>query len=146
MKQFGFLQRNNSTKKGLAPRYIKQNRTTTQNVITTIYLSGVFVAGVFAILFISGRLVVGGVPSSIIMRFLQDDIARSAYFRGDKAGLHDRLDDMGIEAEMKTFYRPQIPDEAELDQHIHQILYDRTGYVGVAYTVNSAGVLVLKDD
>jgi hypothetical protein len=52
---------------------------------------------------------------------------------------------MGIEEKMKDYYRPQISDEGVLDQHIHQILYDRTGYVGEAYQVNG-GVLVLKDD
>ena len=46
---------------------------------------------------------------------------------------------------MKNFYRPQIPDEAKLDQHIHQILYERTGYVGEQYRVNAQGFLVLKD-
>jgi hypothetical protein len=114
-------------------------------MLVVAYLGGVFAVGVVLILFAAGRLVIGGVPSSIIIRFLQDDSARSAYFSGNKAGLHDRLDEMGIEAEMKTFYRSQISDEAELDQHIHQILYDRTGYVGEAYRVNSRGVLVLKD-
>lgn len=144
MKQFGFQRQNNSSRRARGHRHPKQ-RTTSQNIIVAFYLGAVFVVGAMFILFISGRLVIGGVPSSIIMRFLQDDIARSAYFSGNKAGLHDRLDDMGIEAEMKTFYRSQIPDEVELDQHIHQILYDRTGYVGAAYQVNSNGVLVLKE-
>ncbi|MDX2212543.1 MAG: hypothetical protein SFY66_04560 [Oculatellaceae cyanobacterium bins.114] len=146
MKQFGFLRSNNPSRKPLVPQYAKQNKTTTQTLIVVTYLGGIFLVGVFFILFISGRLVVGGVPSSIVMQFLQDDIARNAYFTGDKAGLHNRLDDMGIEAQMKTFYRPQISDETELDQHIHQILYDRTGYVGEAYQVNSRGILVLKED
>jgi hypothetical protein len=51
---------------------------------------------------------------------------------------------MGVEEKIKSFYRPKIRDEAKLDQYIHQILYDRTGYVGEAYQVNSEGVLVLK--
>ncbi|NER25996.1 MAG: hypothetical protein F6J96_35965, partial [Symploca sp. SIO1C2] len=46
---------------------------------------------------------------------------------------------------IKAFYRPRIQDETQLDQHIHQILYDRVGYVGDAYQVNSEGVLVLKE-
>jgi hypothetical protein len=116
-----------------------------QNVTAFVYLAGVFVVGVVVILFLQGRLVIGGVPSNIIVQFLQDGIARSAYFSGNNVALHDRLDEMGIEEAMKTYYRPQISDEVVLDQHIHQILYDRTGYVGEAYQVNG-GVLVLKDD
>jgi len=80
------------------------------------------------------------------MQFLQDDVARSAYFSGNNVALHDRLGEMGIEEAMKDYYRPQIPDEVVLDQHIHQILYDRTDYVGEAYQVNGQGVLVLKGD
>jgi len=102
------------------------------------------VVGVLLILFFSGQMVISGVPSSVIVRFLQDDIARTAYIGGDKQLLHDRLGELGVEEEMKTFYRSEISDEAQLDQHIHQILYDRTGYVGAAYQVNQRGVLVLR--
>ncbi|MBD1870368.1 hypothetical protein H6F88_18270 [Oculatella sp. FACHB-28] len=116
-----------------------------QNITAFAYLAGVFVVGVVVILFVQGRLVIGGVPSGIIMEFLQDDLARSAYFSGNSTALHDRLDEIGIEEAMKDYYRPQISDEVVLDQHIHQILYDRTGYVGEDYQVNG-GVLVLKDD
>jgi L-lactate utilization protein LutC len=79
------------------------------------------------------------------MSFLSDDAARNAYLAGEPAALHDRLEVMGIEEQIKEYYRPQISDEAKLDQHIHQILYDRTGYVGAQYEVNPEGVLVLKD-
>lgn len=81
---------------------------------------------------------------SIIREFLADEKARDAYFAGNKKALHDRLEQMGIEEDIKAYYRPQIPDEAKLDQHIHQILYERTGYVGRSYKVNSQGVLILK--
>ena len=91
-----------------------------------------------------GDLAFGGVPMSIVISFLQDETARDAYFQGDKQKLHARLEDMGIEERIKAFYRPQISDEVNLDQYIHQIFYDRTGYVGKAYRVNSQGVLVLK--
>jgi hypothetical protein len=135
-------------KKSQTARYSTPNRqaaTHRQNITAFAYLAGVFVVGVVVILFVQGRLVIGGVPSGIIVEFLQDDLARSAYFSGNSTALHDRLDEMGIEEAMKDYYRPQISDEVVLDQHIHQILYDRTGYVGEAYQVNG-GVLVLKDD
>ena len=85
-----------------------------------------------------------GVPVSVVLQFLRDDTARNAYFSGDKQQLHDRLDRMGIEEEVKAFYRPKIRDEAELDRYIHQLLYNNTGYVGIAYEVNAKGVLVPK--
>jgi hypothetical protein len=93
---------------------------------------------------ISGHLVVGGVPISIIFAFLRDKTARKAYFRRNSTALHDRLCDMGIEARIKDFYRSQIPDEAELDRYIHQLLYDHTGYVGKDYYVNSKGILIFR--
>jgi hypothetical protein len=85
-----------------------------------------------------------GVPVSVVLQFLKDDKARNAYFSRDKQQLHDRLDHMGIEEEVKAFYRPKIQDEAELDQYIHQLLYNITGYVGIAYEVNAKGVLAPK--
>lgn len=91
-----------------------------------------------------GHLVVGGIPVSIISTFVQDDLARNAYLARDRKTLHDRLQALGVEEQIKAFYRPQIPDDIELDQYIHQIFYDRTGYVGLNYWVNSDGVLVLK--
>jgi hypothetical protein len=85
-----------------------------------------------------------GVPVSVVLQFLKDDTARNAYFSGQKQQLHDRMDHMGIEEEVKAFYRPKIRDEAELDRYIHQLFYNITGYVGTAYEVNWKGVLVLK--
>jgi len=85
-----------------------------------------------------------GVPVSVVLQFLRDDSARNAYFSGDKQQLHDRMDHMGIEEEVKAFYRPKFRDEAELDQYIHQLFYNITGYVGTAYEVNAKGVLALK--
>jgi len=87
---------------------------------------------------------IGQVPIPILLKFIADQPARTAYFRQDKQALHDRLVALGVEEEMKAFYRPQIPDEVKLDQHIHQIFYERTGYVGEAYRVNAQGRLVLK--
>jgi len=90
-------------------------------------------------------LTIGGVPLPIILDFLSDETARDAYFQKDRRTLHDRLQAMGVEERIKAFYRPQIRDEVKLDQYIHQLLYDRTGYVGTAYRVNSRGTLVLKE-
>ena len=85
-----------------------------------------------------------GVPVPVVLQFLSDDTARNAYFSGDKQQLHDRLDRMGIEEKVKAFYRPKIQNEAELDRYIHQLLYNITGYVGLAYEVDAKGVLVPK--
>jgi hypothetical protein len=85
-----------------------------------------------------------GVPVPVVLQFLSDDTARNAYFSEDKQQLHDRLDRMGIEEKVKAFYRPKIQDEAELDRYIHQLLYNITGYVGIAYEVNTKGVLASK--
>jgi hypothetical protein len=102
------------------------------------------VMGLAAIWFLSGNMVIGGVPSSIILTFLQDPPAREAYFQGNRKALHDRLSDLGIEAQIKAYYRPQIPDETQLDLYIHQLLYNRTGYVGEAYSVTDQGRLIPK--
>lgn len=83
-------------------------------------------------------------PSSVVIQLLTDEAAFLAYMRGRNVLLHDRLKEMGIEEQMKDFYRSKIADEVLLDQHIHQILYDRTGYVGDAYQVNEKGQLVLR--
>ena len=115
-------------------------------VTTTIYLSLIFCVWAWVVLFTNGQMTIGGVPAPIIVSFLNDSKARNAYFKGDREELHARLQEMDVEERVKAFYRPQIPDEAKLDQHIHQILYERTGYVGQAYRVNSEGVLVLKQN
>ena len=93
---------------------------------------------------VSGQLIISGVPLSIILAFLQDKTARKAYFRKDSSALHDRLCSMGIEEQIKDFYRPQLQDELEVDRYIHQLLFERTGYVGKDYQVNHKGILFLK--
>ncbi len=112
--------------------------------VKSILLSVILLVGIWLALFTSGYVTFGGVPAPIIMKFLSDETAREAYFQGDRTKLHNRLNDMGVEEDIKAYYRPQIPDEAQLDQYIHQLFYERTGYVGVRYRVNSQGVLVLK--
>lgn len=82
-----------------------------------------------------------GVPIKILVQFIEDPIARNAYFAGQKKALHNRLKEMDVEEQIKDFYRPQIQDERQLDQYIHQLLYDNTGYVGAAYIVDAQGQL-----
>lgn len=112
-------------------------------VATLIFVSFLVCVWV-GVIILTGFLTIGGVPAPIVVSFIQDETARSAYFRGDSKKLHDRLQDMGVEEKVKAFYRPQIPDEVQLDQYIHQLLYNRTGHVGDAYQVNSQGILVLR--
>jgi hypothetical protein len=85
-----------------------------------------------------------GVPLSIILQFIRDPIARNAYFDKNRPALHDRLNAMGIEEQIKAYYRPQMPSEKELDRYIHQLMYDNTGYLGQDYKVDSQGRLSLK--
>jgi hypothetical protein len=82
-----------------------------------------------------------GVPVRILVHFMEDSAARRAYFAGNKGGLHNRLKELGVEEQIKDFYRPQFQDEQELDRHIHQLLYENTGYVGAAYVVDAQGQL-----
>jgi hypothetical protein len=124
-----------------ADKTLIKTSSTMGRVITLMVAS---VLGLSILWFFSGNLLIGGVPSSIILTFLQDQPSRDAYFRGDRQALHDRLSDLGIEAQIKDYYRPQIPDEAQLDLYIHQLLYNRTGYVGEAYQVTDQGKLILK--
>ena len=109
-----------------------------------IYLGIACLAGLLLVWFFSGQMVIGGVPSSIILRFVEDDVARTAYIAGDRQRIHDRLGELGVEDAIKAYYRPQISDEAELDRYIHQLLYNQTGYVGTAYELGTDNQLVLK--
>jgi hypothetical protein len=85
-----------------------------------------------------------GVPVRILVHFLEDAQARRAYFAGQKTALHGRLKALGVEEQIKDFYRPQFQDEQALDLHIHQLLYNNTGYVGAAYLVDAEGQLIPK--
>ena len=96
----------------------------------------------WANLFIAERVTLGGVPYRIVSKFWQDKEARSAYFAGDRQGLHTRLQALGVEEDIKDYYRDRFSNENELDQYIHQIMFDRTGYVGEAYQVNGYGRLI----
>lgn len=133
------------------PNQFKQQRVNKGKPITGLVVLTLIVLPLLASLqmflqlsVVNGQLVVGGIPFSIVATFLQDDRARTAYLHRNRHLLHDRLETLGVEEQIKAFYRPQISDELALDQYIHQIFYDRTGYVGLNYRVNSDGVLVLK--
>lgn len=93
-------------------------------------------------LFVQEKITIGGVPYRVVSKFWQDPPARAAYFSADKQALHSRLKVLGIEEDIKNFYRDRFDTEYELDRHIHQIMFDRTGYVGEAYEVNEYGRLV----
>lgn len=85
-----------------------------------------------------------GVPVSVVLKSLGDPAAREALLDKNKNALHNRLNQLGVEEEVKAFYRPKIQDEAELDRHIHQLFYNNIGYVGQAYYVDGAGILHYK--
>lgn len=89
-------------------------------------------------------MTISGVPVLIILKVLGDGTARITFLKSNKREFHDRLQELGIEEKIKAFYRPKIHDEVKLDQYIHQLFYDGTGYVGDAYYVNSQGILALK--
>lgn len=114
-------------------------------VVTTVSLPLLCCGWIWFTILTQGQLTIAGVPTAIVLGFLQDETARNAYFAGEKQKLHDRLQEMGVEEQIKAYYRPRFNgDEVKLDQYIHQLLYERTGYVGKAYRVNSQRVLVLK--
>jgi len=94
-------------------------------------------------LFSNGIFTIGGVPASAMGTFIQDTPAIKAFLARDKVELHNRLHELGVEEIVKNYYRPKINDEFQLDQYIHQIFYNWTGYVGNNYRVNSQGKLVL---
>ncbi len=93
-------------------------------------------------LFLKDQVTLAGVPYSVIDKFWSDQTARDAYFVGDTQALHSRLKALGIESDIKDYYRDQFASEYELDKHIHQIMFERTGYVGEAYRVNNLGELI----
>lgn len=111
--------------------------------ITIVWLF-LWAAVAWGILFLNGNITLGGVPASIIIKFLKDPYSVAQFFLGHKTQLHNRLQSLGVEEEIKAYYRPKISDETKLDQYIHQILYDRTGYVGHDYFVSPEGILILK--
>jgi hypothetical protein len=122
-------------------RKIKKKSQTLQKVVFGLLLFGIIGWG---LLFLNGKVTLGGVPAHIILKFLTDPYSVEQYFLGNKVQLHNRLQSLGIEEEIKDYYRPKIANEIVLDRHIHQILYERTGYIGDNYSLGSDGLLILK--
>jgi|GEM_PF-1513619 len=117
------------------------------NLISLRFLSYILAVGIFSwgILFFSGVVTLGGLPSSVVVKFMTDPPALTAFFAGNNKGLHARLEKIGIEEDIKEYYRPQIPDEIELDRYIHQLFYNLSGYVGYNYNLDENRKLVLKE-
>jgi hypothetical protein len=100
---------------------------------------------IWGVLFVKNEVTIGGVPASVIGKFLGDPTAIEAFVWGDASGLHARLQDLGVEQEIKSYHRPRMRNELELDRYIHQVLYNWTGYIGENYTRNHQGTLVLTE-
>lgn len=111
-----------------------------QRTIALVGSLGVIATG-WGGLFVSEQVTLGGVPYRIVRKFWRDKTARDAYFVGDRQALHDQLRALGVEGDIKDYYRDRFDNEHELDRHIHQIMFDRTGYVGEAYDVDNYGRL-----
>lgn len=111
-------------------------------IILAIALGGL--GWIWIEILVKGHLAIGGVPSPLIFSFFQNEIARKAYFDGDSEKLYAQVQSMDLADKLKPYYRTQFEDEAQLDRYTHQILYDRTGYIGKAYQVNPQGMLSLK--
>lgn len=124
--------------------YPKKNR---KNIIVTIYIGSLILISLLTMLIInfqSSNVVIKRIPLPIIMEFITDFKSINTYLKGDKVALHERLQEKGIEEKIKNYYRPYFASEAELDQYIHQVFYEETGYVGKEYKVNFEGILENK--
>ena len=119
----------------------KHRRRWNRKGLTALCLSIGIGSATWLSLFVTEQVTLGGVPYRIVETFWNDDAARTAYFSGDAQALHDRLSALGVEEDIKAFYRDQFSNEDELDRYIHQVMFDRTGYVGEAYKVNNQGQL-----
>ncbi len=113
-----------------------------KNRLISLLLMALLIGG---FLFLSGNPTIAGVPSSIIFKFLGDSKAVAAFFSQDRQMLHDQLQKIGIEEDIKNYYRPKIADEIELDRYIHQLFYNLTGYIGLNYDLNEQKELVLNE-
>ncbi|MBV8886215.1 MAG: hypothetical protein JO235_19785 [Chroococcidiopsidaceae cyanobacterium CP_BM_RX_35] len=116
-----------------------------QSLVVAICLTLVFAATGITWVLTKKDTTLAGVPVPLIIKAFSDKTAVTYFLIGNKRAFHDRLEQMGLKAEIKAFYRPQIHDEIKLDQYIHQIFYNDTGYVGDAYYVNSQGILTLRN-
>lgn len=114
------------------------------NAIIVAVIGTTMAAGTWVVLFTTGVITLGGVPYSVLLKVWQNPEARSALLGGESSELHDLMGGLGIEYDIKSYYGKRIKDPVKLDQHIHQILFDRTGYVGENYVVQGR-TLVLKE-
>ncbi len=126
--------------------YRHQKRNNKKLIIITYFVTLIIILSGTILLTNSSlnTLTIGGIPFPIVKEFLTDFKAMFAYVTGNKVGLHDRLKEIGIEEKIKDYYRSSFQSEAELDQYIHQIFYEKTGYIGKHYKVNKGGDLELK--
>ncbi|MGB7251088.1 MAG: hypothetical protein WBC73_19300 [Phormidesmis sp.] len=92
-------------------------------------------------LFLTEQVTLGGVPYRVVSKVWQDKPSMAAYLGGDRQALHDRLNEIGVEEEIKAYYHDQFENDHDLDRHIHQLMFNRTGYVGEAYQANDYGQL-----
>lgn len=100
--------------------------------------------GTWFALFVAGMVTLGGVPFSVVSRVLATPDTRKALFTFRATHLHDLMDNMGIEEEIKIYHSKHIQDPVELDQHVHQVLYNWTRHVGENYVVGPRGKLIPK--
>ena len=100
--------------------------------------------GTWLALFLSGMVTLGGVPFSVVSLVLRTPSTRKALFTLRATHLHDLMNSMGIEEEVKRYHSKRIQDPVELDQYIHQVLYNWTRYVGENYVVGDRGKLIPK--
>lgn len=129
--------------------YSSSSRHGNQNKLIPI-VAGVVTALVAAVsvgtaLFLTDAITWRGIPYSVLAKVWADPGAKAALASGDPVEMHRQLSALGIEYDIKQYYRARISDPVELDQHIHQIFYDWSGYIGENYTVDGRGKLVLKD-
>lgn len=112
-----------------------------RRLLLALLLSASAGAVAWGALFVAEQVTLGGVPYQVVRKFYLDKSSKDAYFAGETQALHERLSDIGIENDIKDYYRPQFSDEGQLDLYIHQIMFERTGYIGEAYAVNQLGQL-----
>lgn len=114
------------------------------NAVVVAAIGTTMAVGTWVVLFTTGAITLGGVPYSVLLKVWQEPAAREALMAGDATELHDLMGNLGIEYDIKAYYGRRIQDPVKLDQHIHQILFDRTGYVGENYVVKGR-TLILRE-
>lgn len=103
--------------------------------ITRLTLVALLAAGTWVALFTADMVTLRGIPYSVLNKVLRDKDSRAALLARNSKALHDRMNMIGVEYDIKRYYSDRIEDPVELDQHIHQVFYNLTGYVGENYVV-----------